>query len=191
MRIVHLRASASCGLCFALAVTGAGCINDQSPEAEASASSAIVLDPSASYSLVGVQSNKCVGVVGASLTAGARLEIETCRGIASQRFRPEAMGSGFFRMRNELSGLCVDVSGASLADGAAVIQWTCHTGFNQQWAFTDVSPGAERVTARHSGKVLDVTGQATADGTLVEQWSSNGGNNQRFVMPEAVPALVP
>ena len=190
MKFVHLRASASYGLCFALAAIAAGCVDQQDPATEASASSAIALDPNTSYTLVGVQSNKCVGVVGNSVTAGAQIEIRTCAGIASQRFRPESMGSGFFRMRNELSGLCLDVSGASLNNGAAVIQWTCHTGFNQQWAVTDVSPGAERLTVRHSGKVLDVTGQGTADGTLLEQWSWNLGDNQRFVMPDALPAIV-
>jgi hypothetical protein len=191
MKFMYLRASVRYyGLPFALAAAASGCMADQDPVAEAATSSAITLDGNSSYTLVGVQSNKCVGPVGASRTVGARLDIETCTGTANQRFRPEAMGGGFFRMRNELSGLCIDVSGVSLADGAAVIQFTCSTGLNQQWAVTDVSPGAERLTARHSGKVLDVTGQGTADGTLIEQWSWNFGNNQRYVMSQAVPAIV-
>jgi len=179
-----------CGVCVALGAVG--CVSDGKPDddGEASASSAITINTSASYSLVGVQSSKCVGVVGVSAAPGARLDIETCTGTANQRFRPEAMGGGWFRMRNELNGLCIDVSGVSLADGAAVIQFGCSTGLNQQWAFTDVAGGSEVITARHSGKVLDVTGQVTTDGTLVEQWSSNGGANQHFVMSEALPAII-
>jgi hypothetical protein len=192
MKIVHMpRASVFCyGLCLAAAAAGTGCLAGGPDESEASISSAITFNTNASYTLVGVQSNKCVGIVGASTALGARLDIETCTGTANQRFRPESMGGGFFRMRNELSGLCVDVSGASLLDGAAVIQFTCGTQLNQQWSFTDITGGSERVTARHSSKVLDVTGQATTDGTLIEQFTSNNGANQHFVMNEALPAII-
>lgn len=186
MKIVSTRASVF-GLCLALGAFGAGCATDGP---EASVSSEITLDPTASYAMVGAQSNRCVGPVGGSTASNVRLEIENCTGTANQRWRPESMGSGFFRWRNELSGLCMDVSGASLALGAAVIQFTCGTQTNQQWTVTDVTGGSERMTARHSGQVLDVTGQGTAAGTLLQQWSSNGGANQHFFVNEGVPAIV-
>lgn len=189
MKIVSTRVSMF-GLCLGLGAFGAGCMTDGDLDGtEASISSEITLDPAASYSLVGAQSNRCVGPVGGSTASNVRLELENCTGTAIQRWRPEPAGGGFFRMHNELSGLCIDVSGASLALGAAVIQFTCNTGTNQQWSVTDVA-GSERLTARHSGQVLDVTGQGTAAGTLLEQWSSNNGANQHFAMPEALPAIV-
>ena len=186
-----LRMPAFCyGLCLAVGVIGAGCIEGvDSDGSEGSIQAAITLDTTASYAVVGVQSSKCVGVVDSSRTSNARLEIRTCTGTASERFRPEAMGSGFFRLRNELSGLCLDVAGQSTSDGAAVIQFDCHTGLNQQWSFTDVAGGADRLTVRHSGKVLDVTGAVSTDGALLEQWTSNAGTNQQFVLAKAVPAL--
>jgi hypothetical protein len=186
------RASTFCyGLCLALGVAGTGCVNDHEiDEGESSSSSAIIINANAAYTIVGVQSGKCVGVVDASTASNARLDIETCTGTASQRFRPEAMGGGFFRLRNERSGLCADVLGVSLNDGALVIQFACGTGQNQQWSFTDVG-SAERLTARHSGKVLDVTAQGTGDGTLLEQWTSNNGTNQQFTVIEALPAFGP
>ena len=140
----------------------------------------ITVDVNAVYTLVGVQSGKCVEVQSGSTTAGARLDIATCASAPRQQWRAESMGAGLYRLRNVNSGLCADVSGASTTDGAAVIQWACGTGANQQWSFADVSSGIERITARHSGKVMDVTGHATADGTLLEQWTSNAGANQQF-----------
>lgn len=191
MKIVSMPRASMFGLCLALGAFGTGCMTDRNfDEAEASASAEISLDPAASYFLVGVQSNKCVSPIGGSTASGTRLDIEPCTGIANQRFRPESMGSGFFRLRNEVSGLCLDVSGVSPFDGAAVILYACSTGFNQQWSFADIIGGSERMTARHSGKVLDVTGAVTTTGTLVEQWSSNGGANQHFLMNEALPAIV-
>jgi len=179
------------GLCLTLGALAAGCIDaGDIDHDEAATSSAIVLDLTANYTIVGVQSDKCVGVIGGSTTP-VGLEIRACAGAASQRFHPEAMGGGFFRLRNELSGLCIDVSEISQADGAAIIQFACGTGQNQQWSFTDVASGAERMTARHSGKVLDVVGQAVADGTLVEQWSSNNGANQQFRLVKALSAFAP
>lgn len=192
MKRMHMRASGfGYGLCFALGVAASGCIADGSDldGSERSISSAITINVNSSYIVTGVQSNKCVGVPGGS-AAHVQLDIETCNGAAAQRFRPEAMGGGFFRLRNEQTGQCIDVSGVSLADGAAILQFTCGTGTNQQWSFTDVASGAERVTARHSGKVLDVTGQGITDGTLVEQWSSNNGTNQQFRLAQALPAII-
>jgi hypothetical protein len=178
------------GILIAGFLGGTGCVDDrESDRGEESIASSITLDPNASYQIVGVQSGKCVGVVGDSTASNVRLEIRTCSGNASQRFRPEAAGGGFFRLHNELSGLCMDVSGVSTLDGAAVIQFTCNTGPNQQWSFTDLTSGSDRLTARHSGKVLDVTGAVTPDGTLLEQWASNNGTNQQFTINEGVAPL--
>src|ERR1044071_156909 len=191
MKMVSMPRASVFGLCVTLGAFAARCMTDGDLDGtEASVSSEITLDPTASYSLIGVQSGRCVGPVGGSTASNVRLEIQTCNSTAIQRWRPQPGGGGFCRMHNELSGLCIDVSGASLALGAAVIQFTCNTGTNQQWSVADVAGGSERLTVRHSGQVLDVTGQGTAAGTLIDQWSSNNGGNQHFTMPEALPAIV-
>ena len=180
------------GACLAIGAISAGCIDTPEPGDRADLiSSEITLDTTASYTIIGVQSNKCVGVIDGSTASNAGLEIRTCSGVASQRFRPESMTGGFFRLRNELSRLCMDVTGASQADGTAVIQFACSNATNQQWSFTDVASGSDRLTARHSTKVLDVTMKGTVDGTLLEQWTSNDGTNQQFVVTKAVGAFAP
>ena len=173
----------SSGLCVAyslamLALTGA-CSDAPSADFETNLAS-ITIDTNATYTIVGVQSNKCVDVTGASTANLATLQIGTCRASTSQQFRAEAMGSGFFRLRNVNSGRCADVNGASLVNGAAVIQYACGTGQNQQWSFTDTAGGSVRIAARHSGRALDVSGQGTADGTKLIQWAASGQTNQQF-----------
>ena len=191
MKSVSIPRASMFGLCLTLGALGTGCMADGSTAGnEATVADEISLDPTATYAMVGVQSNKCVGPIGGSSASGVQLEIENCTGTANQRWRPESMGSGFFRWRNELNGLCIDVSGGSPFPGAPVIQFTCGTQTNQQWAASDISDGSDRMTARHSGMVMDVTGQGTAAGTKVEQWFSNGGANQHFVINEALPAIV-
>jgi hypothetical protein len=150
------------------------------PDDLAESGTAITIDTSATYTLTGVQSGKCVEVAGGSTANLAQIQIATCNGSTRQRFRMESQGSGYYRMRNVNSNLCVDVSGASTADGARVIQYTCGSGANQQWSFTDVSTGVVRVAARHSGKLLDVQGRSTADNTPILQWPSTGATNQQF-----------
>jgi hypothetical protein len=168
----------------ALALLAAACEPLQGEDSSSEISGQITISTTATYTLVGVQSNKCVEVQGGSTAAGARLQIAACNGTTRQQFKAEAVASGTYRLRNVNSGLCLDVSGASTVDGAAVIQWACGTATNQRWSFTDVASGIERLTAAHSGKVLDVTGNNTSDGALLEQWSWNGGTNQQFKMQQ-------
>jgi hypothetical protein len=141
--------------------------------------SAIVIDPNATYTLVGAQSGKCVDVPNGSTATSVQLDIMPCVAAAKQQFKMVDKGGGYYQIRNVGSNLCLDVSGASTLDGAKVVQYTCGTGTNQQWSFTDAS-GAENVKARHSGKLLDVKGASTSDGALLDQWTANAGTNQLF-----------
>ncbi|WP_420878151.1 endo-1,4-beta-xylanase [Sorangium cellulosum] len=144
------------------------------------AAESVTIDAAATYTIVGVQSGKCVEVAGGSTADGAGVQIAACNGSARQQFRIESASGGYYRIRNVGSDRCMDVASASTTDGARVQQYSCWTGENQQWSFADVTGGAVRLTARHSGKSLDVYGRGTADGTAVIQWASNGGTNQQF-----------
>jgi len=148
------------------------------------------VDATATYTLVGVQSGKCVDVPNGSTSNGVQLDISTCvAGSARQQFKLDSQGNGYYHLRNVGNGLCVDVNAAGTTDGTAVIQWTCGTGLNQQWLFTD-SNAAETLTARHSGKLLDVSNGGTADGTKLQQWTANSGSNQLFKLQNVSGAYV-
>ena len=175
-----------------MSVSAAGCGDPEaSGDDVGSLEGGVTVDTNATYTIVGLQSDKCVEVAGGSTAKSASLQIAACNATTRQQFRMESMGGGFFRFKNVNSGLCVDVTGGSMADGAKIIQWTCKDGTNQQWSFTDVATGVERLTARHSGKVMAVKGQGTADGTLLEQGTSNNGESQKFMLQKLSAALTP
>jgi len=140
----------------------------------------LVVNPGATYTLVGVQSNKCVRIRDSSTSDRAVAEIGACSGRASEQFRLEDVGGGYFRVRNVNSGKCLDVDSGSTTAGAGVIQWTCSTGANQQWLAVDVAAGAVQLVSRHSGQALDVSNARTVDGTPLVQWPSSGNSNQQF-----------
>jgi hypothetical protein len=145
---------------------------------------AATIDAGATYSLVGVESGRCIQIENGSLSRGAPAELGNCRPAAAQQFRlePSSQAAGYYRIRNLESGLCLDVEGVSIANGARIIQWSCGAGENQLWTFVDVAGGALRIAARHSGKVLDVPGHAIADGTHLQQWSYANQANQHFTL---------
>jgi endonuclease/exonuclease/phosphatase family metal-dependent hydrolase len=137
----------------------------------------------ASTTIVGAQSGKCVDVKGKSTAKGAIVEQWACNGGSNQSFSLVPTDSGYYTIRNDRSGLCLNVDGRSLADGGAIIQWTCGVAAkNDQWKPVPVAGGRYALVARHSGLCLDVPRHSTADGVQLEQWDCNGGDNQSFAL---------
>ncbi len=131
------------------------------------------------YALVGVLSGKCLAANGA-ITAGARMQIETCNGSANQQFQLQARGERSYRLRNLGTGMCVDVQGADENAGAAVIQFPCTGGRNQRWWFSRFADDVYELAPLHSGFRLDVKDARVADGAELIQWYPNNSSNQRF-----------
>jgi len=144
------------------------------------ARSATPISPTASYSVVGAASNKCLQYV-AGAPEGARAEIRACDGSKGQLFNLRAVPGGYVELVSaQGTNECLDVPAFSQDDGAPVQQWTCNGGANQQWIVADAGPDAIRLVARHSGKVLAINGENTGDGSLLGQWAWKSGSNQRF-----------
>ncbi len=165
-------------------VLGAGC-GSQGPDASAVGTEARGLTVDTVYTVVGVQSGRCMNIAGSSTADLAAVELRDCSGGTGQQFRLEAAASGYYTLRAVGSGKCLDVRGASTSAGAGIIQYTCHGGTNQQWSTTDLGNGAVRIAARSSGMVLDANGARTANGTTIIQWPSTGGTNQQWKLTAA------
>lgn len=136
--------------------------------------------PSGSFSLVNVNSNKCLDVNGRSTADGALVIQWPCTGATNQRWTTEDAGSGWVRLRAAHSNKCMGVAGSSTTDGALLEQRTCGSGTNQQFQLVDQGGGQLRITPRHSGKAVDVINCSTADAAQVRQWTWLNNNCQRF-----------
>ncbi|MFF7048053.1 RICIN domain-containing protein [Streptomyces griseorubiginosus] len=98
-----------------------------------------------SFSLVNINSGKCMDVKGASTTAGEPVIQWPCTGRPNQRWTFN--GSAITSVN---SGLCLDVTGGSTSDSTPLIQWPCSGEKNQQWSLTErprVGAFAPAVTA--------------------------------------------
>ncbi len=120
--------------------------------------------------LVGVGSNRCVDVPGASTEDGTDVQLYDCNGTAAQtwRFNPES---------REVRALdkCLDVEQGNANDGTPVQLYSCNGTDAQKWTY---DPNSKQLTA--FGKCLDASGGATANGTKVIIAACHGRDNQQW-----------
>ncbi|MEK4239706.1 hypothetical protein BSK65_19465 [Paenibacillus odorifer] len=142
--------------------------------------------------IINVNSNKTLGVSGWDKQADGALIIQWNFNwnsiVNDQKWYLEALGDGYYHIRNVESGDLLEVSESSTSDGANVIQWPDNGGWNQQWRIipTNQDRGdSSYIINRGSGKYLDMSGQSTSDGGQAVQWDFNGGANQRWFIPPA------
>ncbi len=124
--------------------------------------------------IVGVASNRCVDVNGASHSAGATTLLWDCHSGANQQWT--FSGNTISVYDGTAYRMCLDVNGGSTSNGASVIVWPCHGGTNQQW--TRNGDGTIRSVA--SGKCLDAYGGGTGNGTSLIIWDCHGQTNQQW-----------
>ncbi|WP_078852205.1 RICIN domain-containing protein [Streptomyces sp. NRRL B-3229] len=108
-----------------------------------------------SFSLVNINSGKCLDVKGASTAAEAHVIQWPCTGGSNQRWT--FSGSAIV---SAVSGMCLDVPGGSTADGTSLIQWPCNGNTNQQWSLT------ERPRAVAFGPGMTAGGDSFSEQTL-------------------------
>jgi endo-1,4-beta-xylanase len=84
-------------------------------------SEALTVDPSATYTIAGVTSGRCVQIAGQSLANSANAQLATCLNSPNQQFRFALVSGRHFDIVNMASGKCLDVQAKSTANCAAVI----------------------------------------------------------------------
>jgi len=139
--------------------------------------------------LLGVQSNKCLDIKGASTANGTQLEIFTCNGGINQAWdwvttggAVGATNTGLIQSNiaagtSNTNKLCLDDKGNSTANNNPVITWACNSADKaQQWI------GFSDGTITINGFCLDVNKNGTADRTPVDIFACNQGKNQQWTL---------
>jgi glucose/arabinose dehydrogenase len=122
--------------------------------------------------IIGVQSGRCLDVIGNSTAPKAGVNIYDCNGQANQAWTLTSAGE--LRVYN--ATMCLDVPGQDTTAPAALQIYTCNGGANQKWRVnTDGT-----IVGTQSNMCLDVTAAGTANSTLVALWTCNGQPNQRW-----------
>jgi hypothetical protein len=121
--------------------------------------------------IVGVASNRCADVSGASTTNGAQVQLWDCHTGSNQRWTHTAS-----RQLTVYGNKCLDASNSGTANGTRVVIWDCNGQANQQW---NVNANGT-ITGVQSGLCLDASGNGTANGTVIHLWACHGGTNQQW-----------
>jgi hypothetical protein len=90
------------------------------------------------FTLVGVNSQKCLDVPGSSTANGVKLSQWTCHGGANQRWSIVQTGESTFKIVSALSGKCVDIPNWTTEKNTQLEQYTCNGGTNQAWVMKKV-----------------------------------------------------
>lgn len=131
------------------------------------------------YTMVNVNSNKCLNVPGSSTSNGTQLQQYSCNGTNAQKFDVQYVGDGYYKIVNVNSGLALHIANYSSADNTAVQQYEQHSGDNQLFTFVAYGAGY-LIKPKSSYKCFDIRGASTADNALLQQYSCNQNNNQVF-----------
>jgi hypothetical protein len=149
--------------------------------------SAMVPDQFASgrwFSLVNINSSKCVDARGGSTANGTAIEQYRCNNTYAQQYMFQSVGGGWYRVINRNNPNQVwDVNGVSRAPFAPVQLWSSWNGPNQQWQPISVGNGYYEFRSRNSGQCLDVPYASTNNGVQLVQYPCNGSDiAERFLL---------
>jgi hypothetical protein len=134
--------------------------------------------PGAAYTLLAVESNKCIQLAGTH--EGASAEIAACKDSDAQRFKLEPVPGNYYKIVNLATNKCLGADPNSTETGLYVNQYTCADVPNQQWMLSDSPGGTLALLTRQHVKALDVYEGKTADGTKLIVWPGKASPNQQF-----------
>ncbi len=95
--------------------------------------------------------------------------------------------TGYYSIKNHLSGLILDVYNGETTNGTNVIGWTRNAGCNQRWMIKKADAGFTILSAC-SGKALDIKTKVAAMGQSVIIYEADGSSSQKWNFDDAVYA---
>ncbi|MEJ2610806.1 MAG: RICIN domain-containing protein [Candidatus Thiodiazotropha sp.] len=135
-------------------------------------------------SIVGANTDLCLGVKDASNSNTAIVQSQTCSGSDYQRWQMKKDSANYFIIKNIGSGKCLDIPAFSTNKGTVLQQWSCTGNSNQKWNISDQGNGEYAIISQHSNLAMDVYRARKSSGVSIIQWSWKGSNNQKWIFPD-------
>jgi V8-like Glu-specific endopeptidase len=141
-------------------------------------------DGSVGY-LMNAKSGKCADLANDNLSDGAKVAQYPCEGdhTPTQRFELNAVGGGYFQLRDVASGRCL--SARSPGFGDKVSQFSCNSADRlQHWKFENGSDVVTDIRNRDKDQCLGIDGASLDDEADLGVWACGGsgpGSNQSWV----------
>ena len=131
--------------------------------------------PASTYTVVNLNSGKCVDARAAGTANGTAVQQYTCNGTTAQQLEVHRDQRRLLPGRHGQRRAQVwDDTNVSTADGSPIQLWLYGGGNNQQWLPVAESSGTYHFVNRFSGKCLDVPSASTADSVQLQQYACNG-----------------
>lgn len=119
-------------------------------------------------------------ISGGSVVNGANTQYYNTNYTMAQAFNFEAIGDGFYKIRNLNSGKVLDVAGGVCESGTNVQQWEDNGTIAQQWYLGDYGNGYYAIYSRCGMLALDVAGGVFSNGSNIQIWEPNWSDAQKF-----------
>ncbi|MYS79181.1 RICIN domain-containing protein [Embleya scabrispora] len=133
------------------------------------------------YTLVNVNSGKCLEIRGDSTENGAAANQWECNGSNTQKWYFTLDSASPTTIVNANSGKCLEIRGDSMDNGAAANQWECNGSGTQYWWPDLFDSQSWTLTNANSFKCLEIRGDSTDNGAAANQWECNNSNTQKWV----------
>ena len=135
------------------------------------------------YTVVNLNSAKCVDARAAASANGTAVQQYTCNGTAAQQWKFTATSGGYFQVGTAPAPAQVwDDTNVSPNNSSPIQLWLYGGGTNQQWLPVGESTGTFHFVNRFSGLCLDVPSASTADSVQLQQYTCNGTAAQSFTL---------
>jgi hypothetical protein len=141
------------------------------------------------YSIINVNSNKCLTVSEASNNEGASIVQWTYNNGDNDKWRISPLTDGYYKITNKKSGKAFSVNGESIQDDATIIQSGLDGLNSDKWQLADIGDKTFILINKKSGKVIDIPSGSLEDGPKIVQYSSSGATNQLFRLNEVEKIL--
>ena len=124
--------------------------------------------------------NFALDVSGASLYAGANVQLYSLNRTNAQKWKVTHDSMGYVSFQNVGSGMYLTANGSG--NNANVNQQKATNGYNQKWVVMfDNNQNLRIVSALSSNRVLDVSGGRIANNRNIQIYDSNNSNAQKWV----------